>query len=152
MGTCPKSLTVSQLLGRGQLALGNKVTQTLVTFPLGSEDRQEGLKGPGLPRGEHLAFLRGSVGGQGEVFAWHWAGPSAARDGEGGGGEARGGHSGENSISGKTGIHFKNLGSKRAAGLFSDQTRPLTPAVLPTSPAAQRRALAGVCQGRHRIS
>lgn len=91
LGTCPKSLTVSQLLGRGQLALGNKVTQTLVTFPLGSEDRQEGLKGPGLPRGEHLAFLRGSVGGQGEVFAWHWAGPSAARDGEGGGwgGEGR---------------------------------------------------------------
>lgn len=58
----PKSLTVSQLLGKGQLTLGNKVTQTSVTFPLGSKDTQEQPEGPGLPGGTHLALasLRGS--------------------------------------------------------------------------------------------
>lgn len=58
----PKSLTVSQLLGKGQLTLGNKVTQTSVTFPLGSKDRQEQPEGPGLPGGKHLAWAspRGS--------------------------------------------------------------------------------------------
>lgn len=123
LGTCPKSLTVSQLLGRGQLTLGNKVTQTLVTFPLGSEDRQEGLKGPGLPGGEHLAFPRGSVGGQGEVFAWHWAGPSPAREwGGSGGGEGRAFWREQHFW--QDGHPLQNLGSKRAAGLFSDQTRP----------------------------
>lgn len=58
----PKSLTVSQLLGKGQLTLGNKVTQTSVTFPLGSKDRQVQPEGPGLPGGTHLALAspRGS--------------------------------------------------------------------------------------------
>lgn len=57
-----QSLTVSQLLGKGQLTLGNKVTQTSVTFPLGSRDRQEQPEGPGLPGGKHLALAspRGS--------------------------------------------------------------------------------------------
>lgn len=45
----------------------------------------------------------------------------------------RGGHSGENSISGKTGIHFK-ISAQEAAGLFSGQAgRSSTPAILPTS-------------------
>lgn len=52
--------------GEGQLTLGNKVTQTLVTFPLWSKGRQEEPRGPGLPGGEHLAFPRGSGGGLGE--------------------------------------------------------------------------------------
>lgn len=55
----PKSLTVSQLLGRGQLTLGNKVTQILVTFPLGSKDRQEGPKGQGCLEGNTWPSKRG---------------------------------------------------------------------------------------------
>lgn len=58
----PKSLTVSQPLGKGQHRLGNKVTQTSVTFPLGSKDRREQPESPGLPGGKHLALAspRGS--------------------------------------------------------------------------------------------
>lgn len=61
----PKSLTVSQLLGRGQLTLGNKVTQTLVTFPLGSKDRQAGPKGQGCLEGT-LGLSKGDGGEAGE--------------------------------------------------------------------------------------
>lgn len=49
------------------------------------------------------------------------------------GGRGHGGHSGENSISGKTGIHFKIM-AQRVAGLFSSQAgRDLNPYVSPKS-------------------
>lgn len=76
----PKSLTVSQLLGRGQLTLGNKVTETLVTFPLESKDRQEGPRAQGCPEGNTWPFQGVWWGGRGKVFAWHWAGPSPVRE------------------------------------------------------------------------
>lgn len=123
LGTCPKSLTVSQLLGRGQLTLGNKVTQTLVTFPLGSEDRQEGLKGPGLPGGEHLAFPRGLWGAKGRSLLGTGQGQVQRGSGEGRG-EERGGHSGENSISGKTGIHFKISAQRGQQGCSQTRQGP----------------------------
>lgn len=50
--------------GRGQLTLGNKVTQTL-RFPLGSKDRQEGPKGQGCPEGNTWPFQGGWWGGRG---------------------------------------------------------------------------------------
>lgn len=73
----PKPLTVSQLLGRGQLTPWETRSHRPLSPPHWGEGRQEGPEGPGLPEGERSAALRGlGRAGQGKVFAWHWAGPS----------------------------------------------------------------------------
>lgn len=51
------------------------------------------------------------VGLQSWVSAWFWVRQVQCREG----------HSGENSVSGKTGIHFKISAQKGVAGLFSSQ-------------------------------
>lgn len=58
-------------------------------------------------------------------------------------GEGAGGHSGENSISGKTGIHFKISAQKGQQGCSQARQGPLVPTVLPTNPATPGRALLG---------
>lgn len=61
--------------------------------------------------------------------------------------EDRAGHSGENSISGKTGIHFKIM-AQRVTGLFSSQAEQhLNTYISPPPPClpAPRRPLAHAC-------
>lgn len=58
----PKSLTVSQLLGRGQLALWETRSHRPRSPPHWEQDRQEGPEGPGLPGEEHSAFPGGPGG------------------------------------------------------------------------------------------
>lgn len=61
----------------------------------------------------------------------------------------RAGHSGENSISGKTGIHFKIM-AQRVAGLFSSQAEQhLNTYISPptSSSPSPRKALANACRG-----
>lgn len=91
LGTCPRSLTVSQLFrGRGAAhTLRNMVSPIW---------RARGRNGLGLPGGD-ITLSEGTqgVGLQNWVFSWYWVCQVQCRKG----------HSGENSISGKTGIHFK---------------------------------------------
>lgn len=122
----PKSLTVSQLLGRGQLTPWETRSHRPLSPPHWGEGRQEGPEGPGLPEGERSAALRG-LGrvGQGKVFAWHWAGPSPVWES---------GHSGENSVSGKTGIHFKISAQKGQQGCSQARLGPPSPYDSPHEP------------------
>lgn len=71
-----------------------------------------------------MAFPRGVVGRPGKVFAWHWAGPSPVR-------EHGTGHSGENSISGKTGIHFKMSAQQGQQGCSQARQGPQFPQFSP---------------------
>lgn len=122
--------------------LGNKVTQASVTSPLGSMARQERPAAPGLPGGNTGPLQVVGVG-WGEHFAWHWAGPSPV-----GGGA----HSGENSVSGKTGIHFKISAQKGQQDCSQARQGPRSPQVSPRAPQAAGRTLARVCWERRLIS
>ena len=113
--------------------LGNKVTQASVTSPLGRRQA-------GRARGPRAAW-RGVLGCS--------EGPGEGRPGEGlclalgraksSVGEQEGGHSGENSVSGKTGIHFKISAQKGQQGCSQARLGPPVPTILPTSPAAPRK-------------
>lgn len=118
----PKSLTVSQLLGEGSSHWETR-SHRPCTSHWGARTGRKAQE-PGLPGGEHLACPRGMVGRPGKVFAWRWAGPSPVRSmGQG--------HSGENSISGKTGIHFKISAQKGQQGCSQARQGPQLPQFFP---------------------
>lgn len=135
-GTLPKSLTVSQLLGRAQLTRwGTRSYGPRSPPPLGRQGRAEG---PGQPGGGYSAALRG------------WGrGAGAGRSGEGlclalgraksSAGERGGGHSGENRVFWQDGHPLQNLGSKGQRGCSQPRRGPRPLQVSLVSPAAPRK-------------
>ena len=146
LGTCPKSLTVSQLLGRGSLHWEARSHRPWSPSHWGARTGRKGQRAQGCLEGNTWPFQGGMVGGGGEVFAWHWAGPSPVRE------PGRGGHSGENSISGKTGIHFKISAQRGQQGCSQTRQGPwhlqfFPPALQPSEgpwPGCARRDTASI--------
>lgn len=62
-----------------------------------------------------------------------------------------GGHSGENSISGKTGIHFKISAQKGSRAVLKPDRAPGSLQFSPLALQSTRRTQAGVCWERHHI-
>lgn len=138
-----KSLTVSQLLGRGSSHWETRSHRPWSPSHCGARAGRKSLGAQGCLEGNTWPFQGGLVGRWGKVFAWHWAGPSPVRE------RGRGAFWREQHFW-QEGHPLQNLGSNRAAGLFSSQMGPQFPQFFPRA-LQPMEDLAGVCWERHHI-